>query len=185
MVWQGNYAKLFIGGRWIDPSSDETIEVISPFTEQPVASVPAASENDVDRAVAAAREAFDHGPWPRMTLAERAGVLRRLSQAYRQRCDLLAGLVTTEMGCPISQSQLTQATLPRIILDTFVGLAPQYPFSTVRRSETGSSLVTREPVGVVAAVVPWNAPQNTTMMKLAPALLCGCTVVLKPRRRRR
>ncbi len=180
MIWQGNYSKLFIGGQWADPSSDKLIQVISPFTEQPVASVPAAAEADADRAVTAAREAFDLGPWPRMTLADRMAVLRRLSQAYTERREMLADLVTEEMGCPISQSQLTQATQPRIILDTFLDLASHYPFETVRRSGTGNSLVTREPVGVVAAVVPWNAPQNTTMMKLAPALLSGCTVVLKP-----
>ncbi len=93
---------------------------------------------------------------------------------------MLAGLVTEEMGCPISQSLMMQATDPRIILDTFLELAPQYPFSMVRRSGTASALVTREPVGVVAAVVPWNTPQSVSIMKLAPALLCGCTVVLKP-----
>ncbi len=76
MIWQGNYAKLFIDGEWVDPSSSETIEVVSPFTEQVVARAPSASRADVDRAVAAAREAFDRGPWPQMTLAERLEVLR-------------------------------------------------------------------------------------------------------------
>ena len=180
MIWQGNYAKLFIDGEWVDPSSSETIEVVSPFTEQVVARAPSASRADVDRAVAAAREAFDRGPWPQMTLAERLEVLRRLSHAYRERREVLAGLVTEEMGCPISQSLMMQATDPRIILDAFLELAPQYPFSMVRRSGTASALVTREPVGVVAAVVPWNTPQSVSIMKLAPALLCGCTVVLKP-----
>ncbi|GHB73992.1 aldehyde dehydrogenase [Streptomyces viridiviolaceus] len=180
MVWQGNYSKLYIGGRWVSPATDETIDVVSPFTEQAVARVPAASRADVDQAVAAAREAFEHGPWPRMQLQERLEVLRRLSVALGDRHEQTATLVSQEMGCPISLSRTMQTTGARLLLDSFLDLAPQYPWSTVRRSNTGNALVTREPVGVVAAVVPWNAPLLVTMLKLAPALLTGCTVILKP-----
>jgi aldehyde dehydrogenase (NAD+) len=180
MVWQGNYTRLFIGGEWVQPRSSDTIEVVSPYTEQVVARVPAASRADVDRAVAAAREAFDHGPWPRTPLTERIEVLRRFSQVLAERQEEVASLVTHEMGCPITLSRTMQALGPRLLLDSFLKLAPGYPWSTVRRSSTGSALVTREPVGVVAAVVPWNAPLLVTMIKLAPALLAGCTVVLKP-----
>ncbi|HEX2316470.1 MAG TPA: aldehyde dehydrogenase [Thermomonospora sp.] len=180
MVWQGNYTKLFIGGRWVDPAATETIEVISPFTEQVVARVPAAAKADAGRAVAAARDAFDRGPWPRTPLPERIEVLRRLGAALAERQELLASLVTEEMGCPITLSRTMQAAGPRLMLDAFLDLAPRYSFSTVRRSSTGNALVTREPVGVVAAIVPWNAPLLISMLKLAPALLTGCTVVLKP-----
>src|SRR3954452_21136671 len=123
MVWQGEYTKLFIGGQWVDPSSTEWIDVQSPFTEEVVARVPAASMADVDRAVAAARQAFDHGPWPRMSLTERMDVLRRLGREFESRRDVLAELVTDEMGCPIELSQWYQAGVPKILIDTFLELA--------------------------------------------------------------
>lgn len=180
MVWQGNCTRLFVGGRWETPDSDATFEVVSPFTEQVIARVPAASRADVDRAVSAARGAFDRGNWPVMALSERIDVLRRVSAALAERQEDVAELVSAEMGCPITLSRTMQAAGPRVLLDSFLELAPRYQWSTVRRSDTGRGLVTREPVGVVAAVVPWNAPLLVTMLKLAPALLAGCTVVLKP-----
>ncbi|MGW4561252.1 aldehyde dehydrogenase [Streptomyces sp. NPDC004561] len=180
MVWQGNYARFFIGGEWVEPRSTETIEVINPFTGKPIANVPAGSAEDMDRAVAAARQAFDCGEWSRTTLQERMRVLRRLSELMGQRTDDIASLVTDEMGCPITLSRSMQAASPKVLLDSFLELALQYPFTDVRQSATGRALVLREPVGVVAAVVPWNAPLLITMLKLAPALLSGCTMVLKP-----
>ncbi|MGW4346721.1 aldehyde dehydrogenase [Streptomyces sp. NPDC004690] len=180
MVWQGRYAELFVGGRWVAPSTDETIEVVSPFTEEPLARVPSGSRPDMDRAVAAARKAFDEGPWPRMQLSERIDVLRRLADALAAQEDVVAGLITDEMGCPITQTVASQAGAARALLETFVELAPQYAWETVRRSAMGNALVTREPIGVVAAVVPWNAPLSVAMLKLGPALVAGCTVVLKP-----
>ncbi|MBN9742701.1 aldehyde dehydrogenase [Amycolatopsis sp. A1MSW2902] len=180
MVWQGNYDSLFIGGRWVRPASTERLEVISPFTEQVLASVPAGTPDDVDSAVAAAREAFDRGPWPRMELAERMAVVRRLRDLLAAQEETIATLVSEEMGCPIAQSRPMQAGGPRVLLDTFLELAPDYPWSEVRRTATGTSLVTAEPVGVVAAIVPWNSPMTVAMIKLAPALLAGCTVILKP-----
>lgn len=180
MAWQNNYDKLFIGGEWTAPASDSVISVISPYTEQRVASVPAGNPADMDRAVGAARAAFDSGPWPRMSLDERIEVLRKLSIAMIEHQEYIATLVTTEMGCPITLSRTMQSGNPRLLLDSFLGMARSYPWSTVRRSDTGKALVTREPVGVVAAVVPWNAPVLTAVIKAVPALLAGCSVVLKP-----
>ncbi|NED32061.1 aldehyde dehydrogenase [Streptomyces sp. SID8499] len=180
MVWQGDYSRLYIGGSWIEPATDETIDVFSPFTEEVVARVPAGSRADVDRAVAAAREAFDHGPWPGLGLGERMAVLRRFAAVLADRHEEMAEIISYEMGCPISLSRTMQTTGARLLLDSFLELAPRYEWSTVRRSNTGNALVTREPVGVVAAVVPWNAPLLVTVLKLVPALLAGCTVVLKP-----
>lgn len=180
MVWQGDYSRLYIGGSWIEPATDETIDVVSPFTEEVVARVPAGSRADVDRAVAAAREAFDHGPWPGLGLGERMAVLRRFAAVLADRHKEMAEIISYEMGCPISLSRTMQTTGARLLLDSFLELAPRYEWSTVRRSNTGNALVTREPVGVVAAVVPWNAPLLVTVLKLVPALLAGCTVVLKP-----
>ncbi|MBT0778729.1 aldehyde dehydrogenase [Paracoccus sp. pheM1] len=180
MIWQGRTDRLFIGGEWVAPSSGTFVEVISPMTEEPVASVVSGDRADADRAVAAARMAFDHGPWPRMALAERIEVLARLRDLIAERQDLIAELVTTENGCPISTSQWMQAAGPRVLMDVFFDLAPQYPFSDLRRTPLGNGLVLREPMGVVAAVVPWNAPLLLAILKMTPALLCGNTVILKP-----
>ena len=179
-LWQGQYDKLFLGGRWVPPASDRVIEVVSPATEEVVARVPEGVEADVDAAVAAAREAFDRGPWPRLPLEERMATLRALSKELAEHETDLARLVSAEMGCPITLSAKMQAIGPRLLLDAFLDLAPGYPWSDTRSSASGHALVTREPVGVVAAIVPWNAPLLITMIKLAPALLAGCTVVLKP-----
>jgi aldehyde dehydrogenase (NAD+) len=180
MVWQGNYDKLYIGGTWTDPLSTEGIEVVSPFSEQVIARVPSAGREDVDRAVAAARRAFDTGPWPRLPLEERIAAVGRLKAAFERNRDTLAQLITDEMGSPIGFSRALQAGVPIMMLDAFIDIVRDYPLSQLRRSATGNGLVTREPKGVVLAIVPWNVPMMTTMMKLGPALLMGCTIVLKP-----
>jgi acyl-CoA reductase-like NAD-dependent aldehyde dehydrogenase len=180
MGWTGRFDRLFIGGQWVEPRSKSRIDVVNPATEQRFAAVPSASAEDAERAVAAARRAFDVGPWPRMALEERLAVLRRFHALYIEHEELIANLVTEEMGCPISLSRTVQAATPRLILEACLELAQTYPFRSVRRASTGSALVTREPAGVVAAVVPWNVPQSVAMLKVAPALVTGCTVVLKP-----
>ncbi|MGV9861443.1 aldehyde dehydrogenase [Rhodococcus koreensis] len=179
-IWQGQYDKLFIGGRWVQPATARTFDVISPATEELVARVPEGVEEDIDAAVNAAREAFDKGPWPRMALDERIAVLRKLSAELAAREADAARLVSAEMGCPITLSTKMQSIGPRLLLDSFLDLAHAYPWTDTRSSATGSALVTREPVGVVAGIVPWNAPLLITMIKLAPALLAGCTMVIKP-----
>ena len=179
-LWQGAYDKLYIGGQWVQPSSDRTFDVISPATEELVATVPEGVEADVDAAVAAARNAFDNGPWPLLSLDDRVAVLRRLSAELAAHESAAARLVSAEMGCPITLSTKMQAMGPRLLLDAFLDLAPTYQWADTRTSITGSALVTREPVGVVAAIVPWNAPLLITMIKLAPALLAGCTMIVKP-----
>ncbi|QYX76615.1 aldehyde dehydrogenase [Streptomyces akebiae] len=179
MMWEGRYDRLFIGGRWI-PAHGEHLRVVSPFTEEVVAEVPSASLSDIDRAVAAAREAFDNGPWPRMPLEARMAVLRELRRLLAERQEPIAQLITDEMGCPITQSRAIQAANPVRVIDACLDLAPDYPFRSIRSAETGRALVTREPVGVVAAVVPWNVPMSISIQKVVPAVLAGCTVVLKP-----
>ncbi|WP_409180722.1 aldehyde dehydrogenase [Amycolatopsis sp. VS8301801F10] len=179
-LWQGHYDKLFLDGKWAAPASGRVFDVVSPSTEEVLAQVAEGGEADIDTAVSAARHAFDHGPWPRMPLDERIAALRKLSAALAEHETEIARLVSAEMGCPITLSTKMQAIGPRLLLDAFLDLAPDYPWQDTRRSATGHALVTREPVGVVAAIVPWNAPLLITMIKLAPALLAGCTVVLKP-----
>ncbi|MEO3887637.1 aldehyde dehydrogenase [Nonomuraea sp. B5E05] len=172
--------KLFIGGEWVAPAGTATIDVISPHTEEVVGRVPDGTPEDVERAVAAARQAFDHGPWPRMTFAERAEVISRLAAIYNERQGEMARLITEEMGSPITFSNLAQAPQPLGMLQFYAELGKTFQQEEKRPGLFGPLTVRREPVGVVAAVVPWNVPQFVTMTKLAPALLAGCTVVLKP-----
>jgi len=172
-------SELFIGGAWLKPSSDATLDVISPFTEELVYRVPEAREADVDRAVAAAREAFDRGPWPRLAPTERADRMGKLLGALQARSVEIATTISTEMGSPISWSQMGQALASQMVLDYYVNLTRHFPFEELRQGIT-PALVRQEPVGVAASIVPWNVPLFTAMLKLGPALAAGCTVVLKP-----
>ncbi|TDE29480.1 aldehyde dehydrogenase [Actinomadura sp. 6K520] len=172
--------RLFIGGEWAAPAGTGTIDVISPHTEEVLGRVPEGTEADIDAAVAAARRAFDEGPWPRMTPAERAEIVGRLSAIYAERQQEMADLVTAEMGSPIMFSVFGQAAIPQMVLQYYVDLAATYTWEEERQGMLGPVTVTQEPVGVVAAIVPWNVPQFTLMLKLAPALIAGCTVVAKP-----
>ena len=171
--------RLFVGGEWAAPAGDDVIDVVSPYTEQVVARVPDASPADIERAVAAARRAFDRGPWPRTPPADRADVLERAAAVLAGRSDELAELITLEMGSPTTFSQLVQVPTPLAQLRAYAKLARTFPFEE-ERGRRAHSLVVHEPVGVVAAIVPWNTPLLVTMSKVAPALAAGCTVVLKP-----
>lgn len=180
MFSQERHDKLFVGGAWAMPQTSNMIEVVSPWTEQVIAAVAEASKEDVDVAVAAARKAFDTGSWPRMSIDERIAVMRRVGIALEANSERLAHIITAEMGSPITQSANVQAVVPRLMLNAFIELAGAYPLQMMRRSSSGCGMVFREPKGVVAAIVPWNAPVMAAMMKLGPALLMGCCVILKP-----
>ena len=176
-----HHDQLFIGGTWAQPSTDRHIDVVSPHSEMPIARVAASGPVDVDAAVASARAAFDTGPWPHLQPAERIALIRRLAELYGQRRAEMADVITSEIGAPISFSQRAQVGLPAMMMTAFCDLAESYPFSEARKGRYGSDIqIRREPVGVVAAIVPWNMPQFLTVTKLIPALLAGCTVVLKP-----
>lgn len=174
------HGKLFIGGELTDPLGGDAIEVVSPHTEQVIGRVPHASRADVDRAVALAREAFEHGPWPRMSLEERIGVVSRIKDAIAVRHEEIARSISSQNGSPYSWSVLAQALGAMMVWDAAITVARGYAHEERRDGVLGPILVRREPVGVVAAVVPWNVPQFTAAAKLGPALLAGCTVVLKP-----
>ena len=173
-------SQVFIDGDWAASESEERLTVVNPYSEHAVARVPAGSRADIDRAVAAARDAFDSGPWPRMSLDDRVELLTRLSNALQDHADEFAEMISVEMGCPISQSRTIQVQRARERMDSYVSLAASVPFESVRDWRGARGLVTREAIGVVAAVIPWNTPQATLMMKIPPALLAGCTVILKP-----
>ncbi|MCU1603158.1 MAG: Aldehyde Dehydrogenase [Frankiales bacterium] len=171
---------IYVGGNFVPSTGNGVIEVISPHTEEVIARVPDGTTGDIDAAVAAAREAFDDGPWPQLTPAERASYLSALSAEILANMDHWAGVISTEMGSPFGFSQMGQIYASTMVLDYYAGLAASYNFEEVRNGVMGPALVRREPVGVAAAIVPWNVPLFTTVLKLGPAFLAGCTVVLKP-----
>jgi aldehyde dehydrogenase (NAD+) len=175
------HKRLFIGGEWVEPASSRTIDVISPHTEEVIGRVPEGIEADIDRAVASARDAFDNGEWPRLAPADRIAAVQKFSDAYAAHIPEMAALITEEMGSPITFANLGQSPAPWMMLNTFLEVAGAYPWEETRQGVLGSDvIVRREPVGVVGAIVPWNVPQFVTMSKLAPALIAGCTVVVKP-----
>jgi aldehyde dehydrogenase (NAD+) len=174
------YDKLYIGGRWVAPATDKVLEIRSPHDQSLVGSTPEASTVDIDRAVSAAREAFDHGPWPRMTPAERSAVIERFSSLYARRADEIARLITAQNGSASWFTGTYQQYLT-VFIDGLVKIAAEFPWESHEVNGAGErTVVRREPIGVAAAIVPWNAPQQAALAKLIPALLAGCTVVLKP-----
>ena len=175
------HEKLYVGGEWVESATSAVIEVISPHTEEVVATVPEASTADVDRAVDVARKAFDAGEWPRTSPEDRIAAVQRFSDAYAARLGDMASVITEEMGSPITFSNLGQAPASWMMLNSFIEIARAFPWEETRNGVLGTDVIVRhEPVGVVAAIVPWNVPQFVTMSKLAPALLAGCTIVIKP-----
>ena len=175
------FDRFYIGGNWVPPSSADRISVVSPVTEQLTTYVPAGTPADMDRAVEAARTALEQDGWGVSPVEDRLRVLSEFHTGLVAAADEMAALITQEMGCPITQSRNNQVAGPIGLLDSYLTLAREYPFREIRRSANGATaLVTRQPVGVVAAVVPWNMPLLTAMHKIAPAILAGCTVVLKP-----
>ena len=127
-----DYDRLFIGGDWVAPEGTGTIEVISPSTEEVVARVPDGTEADIDKAVAAARSAFDQGPWPRMTPAERAEILAKVAAQVTAEMGDMAEIITAEMGSPISFSSMGQVLAPTMIFSYYADLATTFAFDEVR-----------------------------------------------------
>ena len=172
--------KFFIGGEWVEPSSSSTIDVIDSATEQLFITVAEAQAADMDRAVTAAKEAFDEGPWPRMTHRERAEILRALGKELGTKNDAMGQLWPRESGVLASVAKYA-AMGGGTIFDYYAGMADTYPFEEPAAPTLGGQfgLLVREPVGVVGAIIPWNAPLMLAVYKIAPALLAGCTIVLK------
>jgi aldehyde dehydrogenase (NAD+) len=172
--------RFFIGGEWVEPSSDATITVTDSTTEASFFSVPEAQAADIDRAVGAARQAFDAGPWPRMSHAERAEYLRQIAAALRRRGDDIAQIWPRESGV-LHKVAAGAAEGAAQTFEYYASLAETYPFEEEAQPTAGGKfgLLVREPVGVVGAIIPWNAPMSLISYKVAPALLAGCTEVLK------
>ena len=175
------YDKLFIGG-WTTPASNERIDVISASSEEPIGSVPAATEADVDAAVAAARRAFDDPQgWANWEPARRADALDQLADKLEAKGEEMARRVSAQNGMPITISSQLEAGFPLILLRYYANLLRGFEFEVEQdHLMGGKTYVRREPVGVVGAIAPWNYPQALAAFKHAPALAAGCAIVLKP-----
>jgi acyl-CoA reductase-like NAD-dependent aldehyde dehydrogenase len=171
--------RFYIGGEWVAASSSDLIDVIQPATEEVYLQVAEAKEADVNRAVAAARAAFDEGPWPFLTPAQRAEYLRGIAEGLRKRLPEVAYTWASEMGILHSDAEIRSARIPAIY-EFYAKLADSFEW-VERHTPAGGGYgwLAREPVGVVGAIVPWNAAVVALSFKLAPALLAGCSIVLK------
>jgi acyl-CoA reductase-like NAD-dependent aldehyde dehydrogenase len=172
--------RFFIGGEWVEPASDATVDVIDSGTEDVYYTIAAAASDDISRAVGAARQAFDDGPWARLTHAQRAEYITALGAAVAERGDALSQLWPRESGVLYSTSQYS-GRIASGALAGYAALADTFPFEEECPPTGGGKfgLLVREPVGVVGAIIPWNAPVALICHKIGPALLAGCTVVLK------
>lgn len=169
-----NREHLYINGAWTPPSGTETISVENPATQDVIACVPSGTAADVDAAVVAARAALL--AWSVTSPEERAAHLMRLHQSLEARQEEMARTISAEMGAPMRIATRVQTALPLTVLAGFAEMLPGFSFE----ERVGNSLVVSEPVGVVAAITPWNFPLHQMVAKLAPALAAGCTVVVKP-----
>ena len=157
------------------------IEVVSPASEEVIGQVPDGTPADIDAAVSAARRAFDEGPWPHMTPVQRAEILAKLSQGLQARAVDIADTISSQNGSPKQWSIMGQVFSATMVLDTYAGLATTYEWVDTRAGMMGGPVrVRKAPVGVAAAITPWNVPLFIAALKLGPAMLSGCTVVLKP-----
>ncbi|MBK5265382.1 MAG: aldehyde dehydrogenase [Alphaproteobacteria bacterium] len=171
--------RFFIDGEWMQPTTNAQIKVISPASEEHFYSVAEAAADDIERAIVAARKAFDEGPWPRLSHAERADYLRKMAQELRARASELAGIWAGEMGS-LYAANTNIIPIFAGVYDFHANMADTFPFIEPHQpAQGGAGYLVREPVGVVAAIVPWNGPLMLASWKIAPALLAGCTVILK------
>ena len=169
-----NAQKFYIDGAWVDPQSTDTLDVINPATEKPIATIALGSAADVDRAVEAARAAF--ASFSATTRDERVELLTKVIQVYKSRIADIAEVVSQEMGAPVSLARGAQAPAGLGHLMMTLGALKEMPFE----EHIGTTTVVYEPVGVCGFITPWNWPLNQIAAKVAPALAAGCTMVLKP-----
>lgn len=169
-----NAQKFYIDGSWVKPSGSATLDVINPATEKPITAIAMGAQADVDAAVAAARAAFES--FSSTPVSDRVDLLRAIGAAIRAREPELAEAITTEMGAPRGLALALQAPAGRFHFNTAAKILANYEFE----ERLGTSLVVKEPIGVVGMITPWNWPINQAACKIAPAIAAGCTMVLKP-----
>lgn len=169
---------IYIGGRWVSPAAPNWLKVIDPSDESIITSVMMGSPVDVDLAVKAAKAAF--GSWSQTTIGERVEPMKRLISLYRRRIDEMARAISSEMGAPHRLARSAQAEAGLRNLESGLAVALEYPFEQLWQLDGETDKILREPVGICGLITPWNWPMNQVTLKLAPALLAGCTVILKP-----
>lgn len=169
-----NALKFYIDGAFVDPATPKTLAVVDPSTEEACATISLGSAADVDRAVTAARRAFE--TYALTSREERLSILRRLLAVYERRADEMAAIISREMGAPLPFARASQVGSGLRHLQVAIETLERFSFETLR----GTTLVAQEPIGVVGMITPWNWPMNQIMCKVAPALAAGCTMVLKP-----
>ncbi len=174
------HQRLFVGGEWRPPASRSTIHVVEAHTGQLAATVPEAGKADVDAAVAAARQAFDEGPWPRLKPEERAARLERFADALEARSEELSRLTSMQNGGLLMMNQAVNTPWGVNVVRYYANMIRDTESSVPRSCTNADATINRLPVGVVAAIVPWNVSFISAMSKIAPALAAGCTVVHKP-----
>jgi len=170
------HSNLYIGGEWVPTTSSDVIEVVNPATEQVIATVPAASTTDADAAVSAAREAFP--AWSRRPTDERVDYVERIAAAMAERSEEIAALVSDEQGMPMANARRVQAGLPISVMQSYVEIGRDHAAAEPER--IGHSIVVEEPIGVCTFITPWNYPLHQIVGKVAPALVAGCTMIVKP-----
>lgn len=170
-----NLQKFYIGGKWVDPISDSSMAVLNPATEKQIATVAMGSAADVDRAVSAAKLAFES--FSQTSKAERMALLKRLMQVTEARLEDLAQVMTSEMGAPITMSRDAQADAATGHLQGFIDALAEI---SERETLANGDVLLREPIGVCGLITPWNWPMNQIALKVVPALATGCTCILKP-----
>ncbi|MDC3247259.1 aldehyde dehydrogenase family protein [Euryarchaeota archaeon] len=166
--------QLYIDGKWIDSLGKGSIDVINPATEEIIGRVPVGSTKDVDKAVAAAKSAFDS--WSKSSIEERIKLLNALSNAFKERGEELAQTITSEVGTPIGYSRVAMVGTPRVVSRSYAKILEDY----VWEEEIRNSIICKEPIGVCAFITPWNFPLHQIIGKVAPAIAAGCTMILKP-----
>jgi aldehyde dehydrogenase (NAD+) len=172
--------RLFLNGTWQAPSGKQQLSVISPVTEEEIMTFPDGTPEDMDRAVASARAAFDKGPWPRLSPQERGAMLLKVAEILARRLPEIAAVWTTQVGAPISLTQYLSPQVPGLF-EFYGKMIQSYPIIEERKRDDGRvARIVREPAGVVAAITPWNAPAILLCYKAAAGLAAGCTIVSKP-----
>ena len=170
------HTNLYIGGTWVPSTGDQVIEVVNPATEEVIATVPAASSADADAAVQAARAAF--GPWSQLSVDARVGYVEKIVAAMTERAEEIASVVSSEQGMPIANARRVQAGLPITVMKSYVEIGREYARAEPER--VGHSMIVEEPIGVCTFITPWNYPLHQIVGKVAPALVAGCTMIVKP-----
>jgi acyl-CoA reductase-like NAD-dependent aldehyde dehydrogenase len=166
--------KLYTNGEWVEPAGRGMLDVINSTTEEVMGRVPEGTAEDINRAVGAARGAFDS--WSITPAAERAGFLQKIAAGLAARQNEIAAIIASEVGMPLPLATMVQAGMPAMVMGSYAKLLADYAFE----EQIGNSLVVKEPVGVIGCITPWNFPLHQVVAKVAPALAAGCTVVLKP-----